>query len=46
MALRQKMPMPDLQRYPRNFNLIKNVEETVVFLTQKVFNSDNFSIAS
>ena len=30
----------------KSFNLIKNVEYTVIFLTWKVFNSDTFSIAS
>ena len=40
------MAMPDLQWYPRNHNLIKNVEDIVVFLTRKVFNSDNLAIAS
>ena len=39
------MAMPDLQRYPRNLNLnqIKNVN---LFLTQKVFTSVSFTIAS
>ena len=40
------MTMPDLQRYPCNPNLIKNVEDTVDFLTPQVFNSVNFSIES
>ena len=29
--------LSDLKRYPWNFNLIKNVEDVVVFLTYKVF---------
>ena len=36
--------MPDLQRYPWNLHLIKNVKYTVVFLTWKVFISDNFPL--
>ena len=36
------MAMPDLQRYPRNRNQIKNVN---LFLTQKVFTSVSFTIA-
>ena len=39
------MAMPDLQLYHRNLNLIKNVEDTVVFLTRKVFISVSFAIA-
>ena len=35
--------MPDLQWYPRNLNLIKNVEDNVVSATQ-VFISVNFSL--
>ena len=38
--------MPDLQRYPWNHNLIKNVEDNFVLLTQKMFISVNFSIVS
>ena len=34
--------MPDSQQYTWNYN---NVEDIVVFLTRKVINSDNFSIA-
>ena len=41
-----KMTMPDLQRYHRNLNLIKSVEDNAVFLTRKVFNSNNFSSLS
>ena len=36
------MEMPDLQRYNLNLNLIKNVEDTVVFMSLKV----SFSIVS
>ena len=36
--------MPDLQRY--RLNLIKNVEDVVVFLSRKVFISLSFSVAS
>ena len=32
-------------RYPRNLNLIKNMEDTVVFLNRKVLISMSFSIA-
>ena len=42
MALHAKMP--NLQLYPWNLYLFKNVEDTVVFLTQKVFNSEIFSL--
>jgi len=31
------MEMPDLQKYSRTFNLIKNVEESGVFLTRSVY---------
>ena len=37
MTLHERMAMSDLQRYPWNINLIKNVEDTVVFLTGKVY---------
>ena len=37
MTLHAKMTMPDLQLYPGNFNLIKNMEEIFVFLTQCLF---------
>ena len=38
--------MPDLQRFPWNFNLIKNLEAIVVYLTRKLFIiSVNFFIA-
>ena len=40
------MAMRDLQRYPWNFILIKNVEDIVVFQTQEVFISLSFSITS
>ena len=40
------MTMSDLQQYPWNHNLIKNVEDIVVFLTGKVFISVSFFIAS
>ena len=36
--------MSDLQRYPRNLNLFKIVEDTVVLL--KSVNSDDFVVAS
>ena len=39
------MKMLYLQRYPRNLNLIKNMEDTVVFLNRKVLISMSFSIA-
>ena len=44
MTLHAKMEiaMPDLQQYPRNLKLIKNVEDTVVVLALKVFHSVNF----
>ena len=35
------MAMPDSQWYPLILNMITNVEENGVFLTRKVFNSDN-----
>ena len=38
--------MPDLQTYLWNLNPIKNMEDTVVFLTCKKFISVNFSIPS
>ena len=37
--------MPDLQWYPRNLNLIINVEDIVVFLNRKVVISPSFSFA-
>ena len=40
-----KMTMPDLQWYPRTIHLIKNVEDTLLFLTRKVLISVSFSIA-
>ena len=43
MTLHAKIAMPDLQRY---LKLIKSVEYIFVFLTQKVFYSGSFSIAS
>ena len=36
--------MSDLQRYTYKFNLIKEVEDNVVFLTRTVLISMNFSI--
>ena len=39
MSLQAKMAMPDSQQYLKNLNLIRNVEDTVVLLTLKVFNS-------
>ena len=38
--------MPYSQWYPGNLNLIKTVEDTVVFMTQEVFMSVGFSLAS
>ena len=46
VTLHGKMAMPDLQRYPWNFIRIKNVEDTVIFLTRKVFISVSFSNVS
>ena len=40
VTLHGKMAIPDLQRYPD-----KNVEDTVVFQIQRIFNSDNSSLA-
>ena len=40
------MEIPNLQRYPWTLNLIKNVEDTVVFMAWKMCNSGNFSFAS
>ena len=38
MSLHEKMAMPDLLKYPLNHNEKKtNVEDTIVFLTRKVF---------
>ena len=39
------MAMPEFQQYHLNINLIKNVKDTVVFLTRKLFISVSFSIA-
>ena len=44
--LHAKTAMLDLQRYPWTLIWRKNMEEPVVFLTQKVFISVNFSFAS
>ena len=44
LTLYAKMAMSDLQRYPRNLNLFKIVEDTVVLL--KSVNSDDFVVAS
>ena len=39
--------MPDSQRYPWNLYLVKNVEDNVVFLGLKVFNSfKNFILSA
>ena len=38
--------MSNFQWYPLNLNLIKNIEDTVVFPTRNVFISASFSIAS
>ena len=45
VTLNAKMTMSDLQRFPGNLFLIKNVEETVVFLTRNVFISVSFSFS-
>ena len=45
MTLHARSAIPELQQYPWNLNLIKNVEDTIVFLTRKVFTSESFSIA-
>ena len=37
VTLRAKMSMSGLKWYNSNFYLIKNVEESVVFLTRKVY---------
>ena len=46
VTLHEKMAMPDLQRYPWTFNLVKMWRITSFFIlcTRKVFNFDNFSI--
>ena len=41
MTLNPKMTLSDLQRYPWNLYFINNVEDIVIFLGLKVFNSDN-----
>ena len=46
MTLHAKISKFDLQRYSWNLDLIKHVEDTVVFLTRKVFNYHNFPVAS
>jgi len=46
MTLHVKMAMPVLQWLIKNCYLIKNVKDTVIFLTRKVYNSKNFFIAS
>ena len=43
---RWQRDMSNLQRYHWNLNLLKNVEDNAVFLTQKVFISVNFWIVS
>ena len=45
MNLHAKMAMPDFRRFSWNLILIKNVEDTVVYPTQKVFISGSFFIA-
>ena len=37
MTLRANIAMPNLQRCPWNLNMIKTVEDNVVFLTQSLF---------
>ena len=39
------MAMSDSQWYPSNFDPIREMENTIVFLTCKLFDSDNFYIA-
>ena len=46
VTLHALMAMSDLQLYPWNITLINNGENIVVFLTEKVFISVSFSIAS
>ena len=46
VTVHAKMAMLDLQRYPWNLNLIKNVEDVFVFMTRKMFISVSFCIAS
>ena len=41
VTLLPTIAMPDSQRHPSNFYLIKNVEDIVVFLGITVFNSDH-----
>ena len=43
MTLHVNIASPDLKRCPWNLNLIKNVKDTVVYLTQKVLNLYNIS---
>jgi len=40
------MTMSDLQRYPWNLNVIKNVEDIDVFLIWTELNSNDFSIVT
>ena len=44
--LHAKMTIPNSQQHPEHHYLITTVEDIVVFLSLKVFNSDNFSIFS
>ena len=46
MTLHLKVAMSDSQRYPWSPHLIKNVEDIVVFINLKVFNSDNSQMFS
>ena len=46
VTLHALMAMSDLQLYPWNITLINNGENIMVFLTEKVFISVSFSIAS
>ena len=39
--LHAKMAIPDSQQYPWNLYLIYDVEDIIVFLVKKVWNSDN-----
>jgi len=45
LHLMMGMPLPDLQRYPSKFYLVKNEEDIVVFPALKVSNSSVVSVA-
>ena len=46
LVFKPSVQMQDLQCYPWNFKLIKNVKDIIVFLTKKVLISVNFSFLS